>query len=308
MNTIRLGVLIFIASVVHAAVYGREQVSDTVSHPTSQLQYHLRVQPRGGGSHMWGVEWHNPADSLVYFVTVWADPESAADPAYGYAVQISAGIHTPDFTERIDRHRGYLRRAPSQTGGSLIIQSLNGNTVVKTGSDRVELTFPLAIPFGGPAEISGYIDTPGEILRHSISAKERSRAEMMPFASVDDLYAHLEASTDPCEGLWTYFDRNNDPLLSRMGGRYTLATVADGPDRYQIIYLAGAAESEAEWPAGRIKGTLRRATFPGVFDMQWIQPAGEAIDADTGALFEGDMLSLLFPLWQTTVRLRHISL
>lgn len=281
-------------------------VTDTIATHIAQMRYHLRVRPQGGNAHAWGVEWQT-ADSAVRYIDIRTEAETSADPAYGYLTDVVVGCRTAEHDTVTDRMQVCLKTAPSQTGVSLIILIADDRAAIEIGSDRVVHTQPINMSLDGPATLTARLNGRGEILRHTLYLTPAAGSEMMPFATAADLYDRLRQSNDPYEGIWTYYDRNNDPLRSRLGGRYTLATVAAGDGDYHVIYLAGAGENVSDWPVGRIKGRLHRATFEGVFDMEWIEPDGVVLSNDVGALFEGDLLSLLFPLWKTTVRLRRIA-
>ena len=116
---------------------------------------------------------------------------------------------------------------------------------------------------------------------------------------------YIQNSTDPYEGFWTYFDRVTTPGISSIGGYYTIATVASGSN-YSIIYISGAQSLAHNWQQLQIKGSLTPATFPGAFNLTWIQPSLIPLSYETSATIDGDLLTLSFPHWHTSLRFRRI--
>ena len=99
-----------------------------------------------------------------------------------------------------------------------------------------------------------------------------------------------------------------DVAMIPIGGYYTIATVArPNSSDYIIIYIAGAESNANLWQPLQIKGTLTPATFPGAFDLTWIQPSLVPISFEASATIDGDLLSLAFPHWKTSMRMRRIS-
>lgn len=122
----------------------------------------------------------------------------------------------------------------------------------------------------------------------------------------DSLENYLNRSTDPCEGIWRYLDRVNDPALGRPGGAYLLATVSDGRDGYDVIYLDGARVWASRWKPLMVKGHLSPTGFAGEYDLTWYDAtmcaATTARDECSATLTPSALLEVRFPLHATTLR------
>lgn len=98
-------------------------------------------------------------------------------------------------------------------------------------------------------------------------------------AAFDDMRAlhdHLSTSADSLECLWQWVDCETEAPAVTAGGRYTLATVTNNSDGYDIVYINGA--QIGEWQPLDIKGHLAPSPFEGQFDVTWYDSAGH----DTG--------------------------
>ncbi len=104
--------------------------------------------------------------------------------------------------------------------------------------------------------------------------------------------------TDPVEGFWRI---EPDELRSdelKMGGKYSLAIVAND-DEYLIIYLSGAKIYPGKWQEGMIKGRLTPNSW-GAYDLIWYDAEGGVIK-DSSAQLRGNALILDFILYHTTL-------
>ncbi len=116
------------------------------------------------------------------------------------------------------------------------------------------------------------------------------------------LEEHFARSNDAVEGFYDYLDRDMNEKHARLGGRYTIALVRDG-DGYDIIYVGGAIVNPQEWYTGRLKGRLSLTPFNANYDLLWYDATGAEAPAESfGSLDGGSILSLHFPLFDTTMR------
>lgn len=123
------------------------------------------------------------------------------------------------------------------------------------------------------------------------------------YADIDSLIARVKASPDSIEGVWEYLDRTNDPLYTRPGGRYTLATIANDEGSYDIVYIGGATVYPVRWQPGMIKGKLRPTIFIDHFDLEWIDAEFVPMTEDIHAsVTDGAILTLSFPLYKSEMR------
>lgn len=149
-----------------------------------------------------------------------------------------------------------------------------------------------------------------------VFAVEVCRPPAAAFASgytADELAERFSRSTDPIEGYWTYFDRENDPMYARPGGRYTLALVRRVSDeterrefvpvKYDIVYVDGAKTFGDKWEPLMLKGVLSTTIFDGHYDLEWIDATFERMTDDIHATIDNaSLLTLSFPLLKTTMR------
>lgn len=79
-------------------------------------------------------------------------------------------------------------------------------------------------------------------------------------------------------------------------------------ERYEIIYLGGARTNGSVWQPGMLKGILAPSSFPGLFNLEWIDSEGEhlsnSITAQTGY---NSTLTLQFPYHSSVIRLRKVN-
>ncbi len=112
---------------------------------------------------------------------------------------------------------------------------------------------------------------------------------------------------------YTYLDREADPAVARLGGRYRLAVVPDPsqPGRFLILYISGAEVEPSLWSEGMLKGCLTPTPFAGQYDLQWFDAHGIPVPGadDSFALFdpEARILSFRFPLLEATLRFSAIE-
>lgn len=113
------------------------------------------------------------------------------------------------------------------------------------------------------------------------------------------------------EGVWNYFDRDNDPLWAVPGGTYRLAVVrndgnaGDGETGigYDIIYISGAETRASRWRCGMLKGRLRPTRFEGNYDLEWYD--SEMVDMGRECYAEltgSELLTFRFPLFRSSMR------
>ena len=128
--------------------------------------------------------------------------------------------------------------------------------------------------------------------------------------TLDGLRERFSQSSDPVEGFWRYFDRQNDPSYARPGGEYTLALVNNGQrGEYDIVLVDGARVYADKWRPMMLKGHLRATVFAGHYDLKWIDASFEPMTSDIHATIEeGALLTLSFPLYKTTLRFSKLPL
>lgn len=280
-----------------------------VEHPVEgiveSLHYHLRITPQRFSKATFELRW-NKLDSLSYsFARITTFGQGLDD---NNPLQLVIGLHSAAGDSITAVHDFADLHDPQELGLSAVLDVSPTGALLSVGVRSASAEIPVAFDIAARGCIEAVAPSNAQILRDDFSVTYLPDPQLAPFASVDDLCQYLAASTDPAEGLWTYFDRVTASGISAIGGYYTIATVArpDSSD-YIIIYIAGAESNAHLWQPLQIKGTLTPATFPGAFDLCWIQPSLAPITFEASATIDGDLLSLAFPHWKTSMRMRRIS-
>lgn len=185
----------------------------------------------------------------------------------------------------------------------------SGDCLILSAGDR-GMTELASVGVSGKCRAFGFAVTPGGRIRVT-------DISLQPGPPIADLEAgewndtgkldrYFADSDDSLEGFWTVFDRTLDESLLRLGGDYRLAIVRNG-GKYDIIYIDGAITNAGKWKTGMTKGSLIPDSFPGIFNVEWIDAEGRimrnGIKAQTG---EGGTLLLQFPYQSSTLRLRRL--
>jgi hypothetical protein len=80
---------------------------------------------------------------------------------------------------------------------------------------------------------------------------------------------------------WQYLDRENDPKIALLGGRYELAQIGN-----DLIYLSGAKTNATHWHQGMLKGRLKPTGYVGYYHLEWFDATGRSIADDCYAQFD----------------------
>lgn len=124
-------------------------------------------------------------------------------------------------------------------------------------------------------------------------------------ADINNLEEYLRKSTDPREGFWAIYDRTLEDNYLRMGGDYRLAIVRNGED-YDIVYLRGAEKNPGLWKSGMLKGRLKASAFKDVYDVEWIDSAGEKCES-IKAQYEAELFRFVFTELSSELRLAKVE-
>lgn len=124
------------------------------------------------------------------------------------------------------------------------------------------------------------------------------------FADRDVRDSYLRRVTDPMEGYWEIFDRSLEDTKLRMGGDYRMMIASVGAD-YAIYYMEGAIKNPDRWRQGDVKGKLTADAHKDIYDVTWLDPAGNPIEGEIKAQFTApDLLTLQFVDQASTIRMR----
>lgn len=245
-------------------------------------QAHLRVKTTSGAEFGWIDTTKNA------FLTFKIEEISVAEGYNNIPVEFS----TPDTAGIV-----YIPVDKKLRTLSAVYRSTERGQSVTLGENSPQTVLEIPIP-----EFSSNIMSVNNRKAQKLRDDKKISVNLPQYSSITNMEALedcLEQSADPNEGFWCYFDRNTSPLKSRLGGKYTLATLRNG-DKYEIIYLAGSENDQ--WSPLNIKGYLNETPIEGHFDLIWYGSDFMPIDYETSATIENGLLSCFFPYWDTTVR------
>ncbi len=266
------------------------------------IHYHLRISPQRFNQASFEIRW-NKVDSLSFSfarITTYGQGLETSNP-----IKVEIGSSSPIATQISTSQTFIDPNDPQEIGLSAVLDVSTAGAILSVGVAKpiAEIPVPFTVQVG--STIEGIVLKNAQITRDEFTASFIPPAEMSSFSSIDQLIEYIQNSTNPYEGFWTYFDRVTTPGISSIGGYYTIATVASG-STYSIIYISGAQSLAHNWQPLQIKGALTPATFPGAFNLTWIQPSLIPLSYETSATIDGDLLTLSFPHWHTSLRFRRI--
>lgn len=280
----------------------------TLDSAVETLDYHLRLAPDRHSDAVLTLLW-DYADSLNHSALRLDVPSLiSADDLLGTVAAYS--LHRVEAGRDSTIASGTVSiayRPAGNEGLSAVLRVFDGRAYVDFGSANAEKS--IAVKFSNtPGMAIGYECTrPLREIRNLIRLTAGESTAMADFDSVDSLIAHVRASSDPVEGLWTYLDRDIDPSQAELSGNYSLATIARGDGAYDIVYLSGAKAYIEQWKPLHVKGRLTPTIFEHHFDLQWRTANGKTLREDTSATLEldGTVLRLDFPLAKSSLRFRR---
>lgn len=269
---------------------------------SQSIHYHLRILPQRFNQASFEIRW-NKVDSLSFSfarITTYGQGLETSNP-----IKVEIGSSSPIATQISTSQTFIDPNDPQEIGLSAVLDVSTAGAILSVGVAKpiAEIPVPFTVQVG--STIEGIVLKNAQITRDEFTASFIPPAELSSFGSIDQLIEYIQNSTNPYEGFWTYYDRVTTPGISSIGGYYTIATVASGSN-YSIIYISGAQSLAHNWQPLQIKGSLTPATFPGAFNLTWIQPSLIPLSYETSATIDGDLLTLSFPHWHTSLRFRRI--
>ncbi|MCM1035894.1 MAG: hypothetical protein NC406_01035 [Bacteroides sp.] len=299
-----LASLLLLLLLTAATAAGRHYRVPGAGERLAAISWHVRAtaDERGGGR--WGIRWHE--GDRGRFVEISHPGADGTDHVTGTLLTVTAGrlrgdTATVDSTLRL--------RIPPYTGSgwrsgvSLRLTAGEGGAAVAIGRRRAESTIDVPMHLDSLDSLESYVG--GGAVDILLDTMHITATPLPRYVDADSAVALATAGGDPRCSLWTYFDRDTDPLRSRPGGRYELASTVAPDGRVLLVYLGGAADRADEWRPGRIKAEMRPTLIPGVYDLTWYAADGSAISLDAGATIEQHLLTVQFPDRRATLRFRR---
>lgn len=172
----------------------------------------------------------------------------------------------------------------------------------------------LALPATVPSPLSGLQLSPAPVDDRCVEIRDvrlsipRLRPE--PCKALTAAFAEAKGSDDPIVGLWEMFDWSFDTKKARQGGEYRLLTALAPDGHYDLLYVDGAETLSGHWQPGMVKGRLYPTGTPYIYRLEWIDAEGETLSTRLRAQADPEkgLLTLLFPLLDSEIRLMKISL
>ncbi len=277
-------------------------VKDTVLSPGPvEMSYHMRVLPASRGKSSATLKWNVSHNGDCNFARLNYDPAAGGED-WDEMILLEIGT-IEEGKESVQKHGLRLDGDPVRLGCSIKLSLTAGGASVAAAVRRPAEWFPVPYELADTVALEASASGIKAVLRYDLQSRCPEQPRLAPFDSLESLLEYLSASDDPYEGVWVHYDSDTDPRLIAIGGRYTLATVSRGDGEYDIIYIDG----DPSWTQMRIKGSMKAATFPGIFDLDWLQPSGVPVGDGCGAQILDDLLSFSFPYWKATLRMRRLK-
>lgn len=252
---------------------------------------HVRMRAAG-----WSMTWQGPQG--ICRATLAVPQVMDADDVYGSPATI---------TLEYDGMREVHRISGAGDGYNSIKIDYDGAvaTLSAGGDEEVDIvTVPLAA-----GDITVTAPAGARCRRMQVTQTSGAVEPALHAGALSDMILRVTASTDHNEGLWEYFEKSTDPARASTGGRYIVATVADGHGGYIMVYVSGAEVESEMWRPMAVKGRMRPTLYTGDFDLDWTDASGREVTGDKYARMSGDrsQLSLEFPELGAVMRFRRVA-
>ena len=191
---------------------------------------------------------------------------------------------------------------------SIQISVKDGEAAIAVGAHELQQVAVVTIPRWLVVKMGAYVGAGAcvDIERSVVSITANPQVRQETPWTVESLSEHFNASNDPLEGFWKYLDRDMEDKWLRLGGRYTIALVAEG-DGYDIIYIDGAKTRKSQWNTGLFKGRITKTAFRDNYDLYWVDATFMPITLDAYATVEESVvLTLHFPVYKSSVRFAKV--
>lgn len=251
------------------------------------------------------------ADSLNHGrIVVTRISSDYEDEFYPYVSAVEIGVvidgKYTKLTNKEVQHTGAVCRLRLRTlDGRTSITAGDKTPIVKESSESV-YTLP-----AGSAILFRDNDSKANLAVERCTLKEYVPAPQYPL-SYEDLIGKIKVSADSTEGVWEYLDRAMpDDRTVLLGGRYKIATVANGANSYNIVYLSGDLSGFGVWAPMHVRGHLKGTSFAGNYDLSWTDVRRKTVYADecfAQLSADNQLLTLSFPLLDTSIRFRRVPI
>lgn len=262
------------------------------------LAGHLRYVAKRGAA--FGYR-YTDGEGIVRFVELSSQGNDNSDSFSYHRTKLSFGHLDSEGTARNDSVVAIaLTSVSSGKDAELSLRLVpdGDEATVSVGGD--ELEYECIIPYSDISTLQPFCNEKArEVYSHHVT--EQRAGQMGPYLyDAETLQEQLLQSSNSFEGLWRHYEQESSSLVASSDRRYTLGCIATDSG-YDLFIIAATGKNPLQAP-GTVKGRLTPTGMPGVYDVAWTDANGRTFAAGTSAIFSDNLLTLVFPRWETSVR------
>lgn len=257
-----------------------------------------------GKEKAWSLSYKCDGGDSVRIVLKWGNTAYATDYDVRY-LRISAYnrdslLATTDITRDVDLLSGY---------NSLGVYVRNRRASIYVGNRTLKHVLDISVSGNPQGEAIVSCDDRLLIQRAHVHSVIDNKMTVVTEWTLEKLKDYIRLSDDPLEAFWSYLDRENDPSLAVLGGRYVLASIKS-EGGYDLLYVDGAKTNAHRWKAGMLKGHMLSTVFGNNYDLLWydamIEPMTAEDELNAAISDDGMILTLSFPLLGSRLRFAKV--
>lgn len=270
-----------------------------------EMNLHHRVRARQGG--VFGIEICN-GDTAVWqryeanMPVTWPDDMNNSMGVKLSFISVIDGKFNRDSVKTVTIFSDKTKSVDI----SMKISGNPKNALLQIGDREITSAFPVELSDSTPVFVRFFSDKKAETIRSVVEYEPKADIEASGFESFSQLKDYIARSSDPFEGIWTFYDRATAPLLAAPNGEYVLATVKNEMD-YDIIYIKDNEGIPSTWKPFEVKGKLRSSDIPGVYDVLWYDRSRTVVRSRISAVIDGDIFTVSFPYYKTSLRFNRLN-
>lgn len=240
---------------------------------------------QGQKSGQWQISWAEGSAALVFD---FSSHDFATDRE-GATVVINGVSHR--IENAIDCHGGV---------NTLCIEWRSGMAEVFAGGRRLVHVASVDLPW----PVDGF-SVSSTVEANVESAAMEIESRPTPYSSSN--LSEIKGTGLPIEGIWQYLDRENDPSLTVVGGKYRIAISNNGNGGFDLIYMEGASTNAPEWKSGMLKGRLHDLGFTDHYRLEWFDAMHRTMGDECYVKIEStDVITFCFPLQGASLRFQRL--
>ncbi len=242
----------------------------------------------------WGLLWgYRNAENYhaLLFRTGESDPQGFDPPTLQYCILTVANGDTLLHQPWNNTPNSYLN--PEAGYNHLLIRPVDGGFEIFIGEER-EYRLGLCADdrlFGNEAGI--YIGSGANVVMRNWKITPQKYVERTPYLTEEEIFARLNESTNPYEGIYELIGSGSYSSNLRLGGKYRVALIYDN-DEFKMLYLDGAQRAADLWKPGMIKAIFRHISEGEIFHAIWFDANHTPISDETKAFFQDQLFRVIF--------------